>query len=219
MYFSPVHLDEAAHEREPETEPALGAIERSLTLGEEVEDAAEQILLDARAVVADGDDDLVALAPAGEGDPPARVRVLRGVGEQVREHLGEPHRIAVDDETRGGNVERKVMAVLLEERTRDLDGLPDHFVELDRRSLELDLPPRDPGNVEEIVDQPGEVPDLPLDDGALVDGDVAVAQADELERRHDGRERIAQLVAEHGEELVLAAVGLVRLLVGPLRPF
>ena len=49
--------------------------------------------------------------------------------------------------------------------------------------------------------------DLPLDDRALLVERVVAAQPHELQRRDDRRQRIAQLVAEHGEELVLGAVG------------
>ena len=48
--------------------------------------------------------------------------------------------------------------------------------------------------------------DLPLDDRALALGGVDAAQLHELQRRQDRRERIAQLVTEHREELVLRAV-------------
>jgi hypothetical protein len=51
--------------------------------------------------------------------------------------------------------------------------------------------------------------DLALDDRQLVVRPPVVAQLDQLQRRDDRRERVAQLVAEHREELVLDAVGLL----------
>ena len=36
---------------------------------------------------------------------------------------------------------------------------------------------------------------------------VVAAQLHELQRRHDRRQRVAQLVAEHGQKFILGAVG------------
>ena len=57
-------------------------------------------------------------------------------------------------------------------------------------------------NVEQILDESHEVLNLPLDHRALLHRRVAGAQLDQLERREDRRERIAELVAEHRQELV-----------------
>ncbi len=63
-------------------------------------------------------------------------------------------------------------------------------------------------DVEQVVHQPHQVAHLPLDDHALALGGGGRVQAHQVQRGHDGRERVAQLVREHGEELVL----------GPARP-
>ena len=68
--------------------------------------------------------------------------------------------------------------------------------------FELDLAARDARDVEQVVDEPGEVVDLALDDLATR-GSSSPAHAHQLERGDDRRERIAELVAEHREELVL----------------
>jgi hypothetical protein len=62
-------------------------------------------------------------------------------------------------------------------------------------------------NVEQVVDHARQVRDLALDDATLPPLVRTVAPGHDLERSDDGRERIAQLVAEHGEELVLGTVG------------
>ena len=73
----------------------------------------------------------------------------------------------------------------------------------------LDLPLRDTGDIQEVVDEMGEVVDLAADDlpaplevldaaGELGDGDGVA----------DSRERIPQLMGEHGQELVLLEIGL-----------
>ncbi len=62
------------------------------------------------------------------------------------------------------------------------------------------------GHVEQIVDQAHHVPDLAIDDRALVARELAALDLHQMQRRDDRRERIAQLVAEHREELVLGAM-------------
>ena len=47
---------------------------------------------------------------------------------------------------------------------------------------------------------------LPLDHRALPLGRVAAAKLHQLQRRQDRRQRVAKLVTEHREELVLRAV-------------
>ena len=53
-----VHLDELLDERQADPEPALGAGHRAVPLGEEVEDAGQELGRDADARVPDPDDDL-----------------------------------------------------------------------------------------------------------------------------------------------------------------
>ena len=52
--------------------------------------------------------------------------------------------------------------------------------------------------------------DLALDDHALALDDRDAAQPHQVQRRRDRRQGVAQLVPEHGEELVLGAVGGLR---------
>jgi hypothetical protein len=83
---------------------------------------------------------------------------------------------------------------------------------------QCDLAARDAGNIEQIVDQPGQMDDLPLDDflrptyprlGRFQAGEDMGGVADR-------RQRVAQLVAEHGEKLILAPVRLDQGLLGQL---
>src|SRR6185295_19576796 len=72
-------------------------------------------------------------------------------------------------------------------------------------------------DVQQVVDQPGEVDDLPLDGLAsprplLVGGSEG---AHDVEAGADRRQWVAQLVAEHGQELVLAPAGLAERRLGP----
>ena len=98
----------------------------------------------------------------------------------------------------------------VEEGPARLDGLLDDLAEIEQRPLDLDLAARDAGDVEQIVDEASEVPALAFDD---VDAPGGVAHlAGRLAEDGDGvadrGERIAELVGQHRQELVLAAIGL-----------
>ena len=95
--------------------------------------------------------------------PPA-VGVLRGVVEQVGDHLGEAHRVGVDDERRSRQLDRRG------------DGPPPRSAggwsrprgaptacELDALPAQLDLAARDARDVEQVVDQAHHLVHLPLD--------------------------------------------------------
>ena len=99
-----------------------------------------------------------------------------------------------------------MVLALLEQGAGGFHRVGDDVGQLHVLFLELDLPPGDAGDVEKVVDKADEVTDLPLDDRPLALGGVDAAQLHELQRRQDGRERIAQLVAEHRDELVLRTI-------------
>src|SRR6185295_10620477 len=74
-----MHFDEPLHQREPDTEAALRVLWHACALHERLEDARQDIGRNAYAGVFHGDHDAAALAPDREPDPPAHVRVLRGI--------------------------------------------------------------------------------------------------------------------------------------------
>jgi hypothetical protein len=73
-----VHLDEGTHERQPDAEPALRALERSVHLREHLEDVRQRRRRDADSTIAHAHDRAFAVTLGAEPDPPA-FRVLRGV--------------------------------------------------------------------------------------------------------------------------------------------
>ena len=98
-----------------------------------------------------------------------------------------------------------------------LHRLAHELAEIDALALQLHLAAGDPRHVEEVVDEPGQVGDLPLDDlpGPLRLLAAGHRAAEDVEAVSDRRERIAQLVGEHRQELGLAPVGLGQGLPGP----
>jgi hypothetical protein len=135
----------------------------------------------------------------------AAVAVLRRVRQDVQDDLRHTVGIDRDAETVSWHIDLDLMISLLENRTRHLERSHHHLSDLDALLAQLDLSARDARDVEQIVDQPHEMRDLPFDDLLLVRR--RAAQPHQLKGRDDRRERIAQLVAEHREKLVLRAIG------------
>ena len=67
----------------------------------------------------------------------------------------------------------------------------------------------------QVVDQPHHLRDLPGDDRAalLLQAGIVLGKLHQLERIADRRERVAELMGERGQELVLAVVGCAELFV------
>ncbi len=114
-----------------------------------------------------------------------------------------------------GDRHAQVVPALLEERADLLHRRGHHRRQLHRLALELDLPPGDAGDVEQVVHQPRQVLHLPLEDAPLPLQQLRRAQAHQLEAGEHRRERVAELVAQHGQELVLGPVRLLRRLTRP----
>ena len=120
-----VHLDQAADQGQADAEPPLGAVERAVGLGEQVEDAREQLRGDPDAGVADPDDRLVALSAGLQRDPAPRLGVLGGVVQQVGEDLLEPGRVGLAGARLRGERDRQLVAAGLDQRPGGLDGAGD----------------------------------------------------------------------------------------------
>ena len=113
-----------------------------------------------------------------------------------------------------------MMAAVRDQGPARLHGQFHHHLQLDRLLLEDHLASRDPGDVQQVIHHASHVLDLILDD---LDRPLEVRAVEpfDLHDLHgvaDRRQGIAQLVREHGEELVLPLVGLLEDLLHPLPP-
>jgi hypothetical protein len=98
-----------------------------------------------------------------------------------------------------------------------LRRLVHHARQVDQLLAESHLPAADARDVEEVVHEPRHVPHLATRrrERALADTWVRAIVLEEAHGVRHRREGVPQLVREHREELVLAAVGLAQLLVAP----
>jgi hypothetical protein len=72
-------------------------------------------------------------------------------------------RIGVNERRCAGGVQRQPLLLLGQERPAHLDGLQQDRSEVDHLPVEGDLPLVHPRHVEQIVEQPLQLPDLPFD--------------------------------------------------------
>ena len=130
------------------------------------EQPRQQLRRNADAVVAHADLDVASPSRSrAEHDAAARVGVLRGVVEQVAEHLRQAREIALHVERVVGHVERRARAA-----ARSISGCigldaraPRSSPTVDRLAAEVDLAAGDARDVEQVVDQARQVLHLPLD--------------------------------------------------------
>ena len=108
-----------------------------------------------------------------------------------------------------GECDAQVMVVVLDQGPASLDSPVHDRLQLDRVFLEDHLAAHDPGDVQQVVHHASHRLDLVLDD---LDRPFEVGAFEPLDLHDlhgvaDRCQGIAELVGEHGEELVLAEVG------------
>ena len=87
--------------------------------------------------------------------------------------------------------------------------MPENGRQLQPLPAQTDLAPGDAGHVEQVFDQPGHVLDLPAHHAprGLDRGGAGVVGLQQVRGVAQGGQRVAQLVGQQGQELVLAAIG------------
>ena len=113
-----------------------------------------------------------------------------------------------------GTSTRQIEAGLLQRRPVRLERALHQAGQLAHAALQLNLPGGDARDVQQVVHQAHHVPDLPLHHPSHPLHRVAAvaAEPNQLEAGADRRQRIAQLVRQHGQELVLPPVAFEQLL-------
>ena len=207
-----LHFKQAAHQGQAYAYAALGHAGSLRRLGEQVEDARQDIGRHAAAVIRDGDQHLGALAPRPQADFPATVGVLGGVAQQVGDDLRQPHRIRVHRQGVVGHLEQQLMVCRIQQGLAGLEHAVQGCGHVDRFWPQLHLAARDARDFQQIVDQANHVIHLPLQQRQQVSRGfgVALGQLQHLQTAAHRRQRVAQLVRKNGQEFVLAPVGIAQ---------
>ena len=154
------------------------------------------------------------VGPVGSDGHPngaADRRVLERVGEQVSDDLLEPHAVGVDPHRH--RLDTQAMRLGLARRGERADRAPRDLGQIYGCAVQEDLAGHHAPHVEQVVDQSPEVRALAQDHVARAT-DRLVGTLELVQQAHgaaDGAERVAQLVTQHGQELVLGAIDPLRL--------
>jgi hypothetical protein len=125
-----VHLGQAARQGQPDAQAALRAAAVAVAAAEHLEHARHGGGRDAHAGVFHADA-LRGLPRRTRTVTGRRRRVLRGVVQQVGEHLRQPHRVAFHPERPGGSSTTSTWPGLLHQRVAGLHRVPDDGGHLD----------------------------------------------------------------------------------------
>ena len=212
---SAVQLDELAHEREADPEAVL-AIERPVDAREEIEDLGELLGRNADAVVFHGHPEHVVRRADRHLDSAARRRVLGRIADQVGEDLHEPLAVRLQLDRGGRHADLQAMSLGVDVIAADVDRGLDDLLAADALAPQFQhaarCATRRAGRREAR-----HLRDLTLDHVDALQ--IGLGRGLELEIAGgiaDRSERVAQLVGEDCDELVLASVVFVAL---ELRPF
>jgi len=144
--------------------------------------------------------------------------VLVVVGGQVQQDLPEPLPVGLDD-PRAAPLGRGLDADFAfgGQGPDEVEGLGEQLVHVHRLRRQRQAPGLDAGDVQDLVDEPEQVPSALQDllHALLLPGLQAVHLQD-LAEPQDGVEWGTQLVTHPRQELTLRAVGPLSLLLGPL---
>ena len=143
-----------------------------------------------------------------EPDAPAFVGVLGGVGEQVHQHLLQPGGVCMQEDGLWRQRYLELMPVLPDQRLGRLHCPFNYVAQVNLLLAKPDTAGGDARDLKKVVHQMFKLSNLALDDApALLERRVFVhLHAQKLRSVGEGRQRIAQLMAEHGQKLVLAPV-------------
>ena len=200
-----VHLDDSLDQREPDAQAALGPGQRRAALDEQVEDGVEALGRNAHAVVAYPDRRFARVALELDPDGAAIRSVLGRVVDEVADGLLQPHRVAVHGHGVVGQPDLDRLLLGGDPDVLRLDRRGHDVPEIHERGVQLDAAAGDAGDVEQVVQQGRQVLGLALEhrNRAFQVGREPGAQLEDLHRVDDHAERIAQLVGQHRQELVL----------------
>ena len=196
------------HQRQPDTQPAIGPVECRGRLRKQREQTRHHVCGNPDAVVADGHGDFLPVMNRSQLDMSVRIRVLGCVDQKIGEYLGQAYGVCFEAYGRFWKIERQGVMLCIQHGPSRLDRDPNHQGQFDGAFLQLELPARNSRNIEEIVQETAHMGNLPLDD--LLRTFLTLGGSAGLfvsrKRISNGSKGVAQLVGEERQELILAAI-------------
>ena len=211
---SAMQLHQAAHQRQADAQPALGSVGTSFALGEKLEGNALQFAGHADAVVAYAQRQMAVVHQHPQVDPAAVGRVPDGVAQHVDQHLDQPKPVAHHLGAFGRQLDVQLVRLGFEQGTNLLQRLGGNDFQVHRLLVQRHLAPGDAGNVEQIIDQARHVPGLARNHFAELPhpGFIQRAPGQQVRGCRNRRQRVPELMGQHGQELVLEPVRMLQAL-------
>ena len=162
---SSVQIHERPGDGETQAQSAARALDRLALLNKCVEYGVEQFWRNAKPFVLHPELEAAIRLTRADEDAGFSITVFRGIREQVGDDLCQAFPVAVDRQAGRRHIDCQHMPSLLQQRARDLDGTGNDFRQLDRLAIERELSSRDPRDVQQVIDEVGQMSHLPVDDG------------------------------------------------------
>src|SRR3954470_11726424 len=132
-------------------------------LREYLEQTRKHLLRYPLAGIPHADDKIRSLDPRCDRDATSFIRILAGVRQEVSENLFQPRRVAIDHHRLAGDGDGQLLLSLLDKSSNGPDRSGDDGSEANCLLAEVNLPFRDSGDVEQVLDQAAEGFDLVTD--------------------------------------------------------
>ncbi len=162
-------------------------------LHEQLEDVRQHVRRNTNPVIAHSQYDVAFFCTCRNPYVSVCLSVFGRVGQQVADELSHAHRVGIHQQRFVRKRQLQPVSLNFNERLDRLHCAGDHRRQLHRFSAQLDLAPHHSGHIQQIIDEPHEMMDLPLHHGpGLLDRRcIDPWHLQDFKRVPDGRQGIA----------------------------
>ena len=142
----------------------------------------------------------------------AALAVFGRVGQQVRKHLSQSFKVAIDEEVLGAQLHHECVALRADCSLAGLGANAQYFTHSHLLVPQVDLAGADATYIQEIIDEVDEMTQLSIHDldGALKDRAWLGVSSSDLQAVTQWRERVPQFMRERCEKFVLSMIALTK---------
>ena len=192
-----------ANDGKPESKPSLRAINGLFALYEGLTQYGQESRLDPLPVVCNAH--LRPVASGRDTDPYVVSAVLDRVLDKITDHLLDPRGVRIHPDRLAARLDRHGPAGIVERVEIDLAH---QRKQIERLAAKLQLPMRYAGEIQQVVDEPAQLMNLPIDDVHRGTGQLIMPSQsfEDFATQGNGCEGAAQLMRQNGDKVVLRAV-------------
>ena len=162
-----------------------------------------------KAIVAHGDEDFSPGQPRGKLDPPSGRGIFCRIRQQVEHDLLQPGGVRLDPQRSGRIIAEEFVLARADETGRGIPRSIEDRGDVEDLFPEANLSGRDSRYIQKIVDQMSQLAALPDDHSGRPFMIFPHWTREQRGGVRHGGQRIAKLVGQHGEKLILFAIGII----------